>query len=111
MSQLSDTPAATTAPHTAAEPCETVTVVLHGTAHVLSPVAGETILEIAYRAGLRPPVSCLSGRCATCVAHVTQGRVAMHSNDALTEPEVAAGYVLTCQGYPTARTVTVVYED
>jgi len=93
------------------EPCETLTVILHGKPHVLSPATDETILETAYHAGLRPPVSCLQGSCATCVARITQGGARMRGNDALTPAEVAMGYVLTCQAIPTARTVTVVYEE
>jgi ferredoxin len=34
----------------------------------------------------------------------------MINNDALTEEEVAEGWVLTCQSLPTSRSVTVVYE-
>lgn len=94
-----------------AEPCEMLIVVLHGVRHVLTPETDETIVETAYRAGLRPPVSCLMGSCATCFARITQGSVAMRWNDALTPEEVAMGYVLTCQGRPTAREVTVIYDD
>ncbi len=96
---------------TAPEPCETLTVILHGARHVLVPAGDETILETAYHAGLRPPVSCLMGNCATCVARITQGSARMRWNDALRPEEVAMGYVLTCQGRPTAREVTVVYEE
>jgi 3-ketosteroid 9alpha-monooxygenase subunit B len=110
MTQSPNTPAA---PEDAAqpEPCETLTVILHGQPHVLAPEGDETILETAYHAGLRPPVSCLMGSCATCVARITEGSAGMRWNDALTPAEVAMGYVLTCQGRPTARVVTVVYED
>jgi ferredoxin len=96
---------------TTPESCETLTVILHGVRHVLTPAPDETILETAYHAGLRPPVSCLMGACATCIARITQGHARMRWNDALTPEEVTMGYVLTCQGRPTTRTVTVVYED
>lgn len=98
-------------PSTAIEPCATLTIILGGQRHVLTPLDGETILETTFRAGLRPPVSCLAGSCATCIAHVLDGRVEMLHNDALTEAEIAMGYVLTCQGQPRSAEVTVVYED
>jgi len=108
MTQSPDTPESA---KDAIQRCETLTVILHGARHVLAPAGDETILETAYHAGLRPPVSCLMGSCATCIARITQGTMEMRWNDALTEDEVAMGYVLTCQGRPTAREVTVVYED
>lgn len=91
-------------------PCETLTVVLDGESHLLSPHADETVVETVFNAGLRPPVSCLMGSCATCIARITDGTVEMRRNDVLTEQEVAMGYVLTCQSVPTARAVTIVYE-
>jgi ferredoxin len=44
------------------------------------------------------------------MARLTEGSVRMISNDALTEEEVAEGWVLTCQSLPTSESVTVVYE-
>jgi ferredoxin-NADP reductase len=70
----------------------------------------ETLLESARRGGLAPPFSCESGTCATCMAHVEEGEVTMRVNDALTDDEVADGYVLTCQGLPQSATVIVRYE-
>jgi 3-ketosteroid 9alpha-monooxygenase subunit B len=72
--------------------------------------ADETLLESARRAGLTPPFSCEAGNCATCIATVTEGSVTMRVNDALTEEEVAEGYVLTCQSIPDTPSVTVRYE-
>ncbi|MEU5880564.1 ferredoxin--NADP reductase [Spirillospora sp. NPDC047279] len=70
----------------------------------------ETLLESARRAGLAPPFSCEAGNCATCMAKLTEGTATMRVNDALTDDEVAEGYVLTCQGVPGPGAVTVVYE-
>ncbi|MFF5141537.1 2Fe-2S iron-sulfur cluster-binding protein [Streptomyces sp. NPDC013157] len=70
----------------------------------------ETLLQTARRAGLTPPSSCEAGNCATCMARLTEGSATMRVNDALTEEEVAEGYVLTCQGIPDAGSVTVHYE-
>jgi 3-ketosteroid 9alpha-monooxygenase subunit B len=70
----------------------------------------ETLLESARRAGLAPPFSCEAGNCATCIATLTAGTATMRVNDALTEDEVAEGYVLTCQAVPDSADVTVRYE-
>lgn len=90
--------------------CETLGVTLHGKEHMLDYAPGETIVQAAFRAGLYLPVSCLSGTCATCMAKVSRGAVAMEVNDVLTPGEVEAGYVLCCQGRPTARHVSVIFE-
>jgi ferredoxin-NADP reductase len=71
---------------------------------------GTTILQTARSAGFSAPSSCEIGTCATCMARVTEGRVEMRHNDALTPDEVADGWVLTCQSVPVTPSVTVVYE-
>jgi 3-ketosteroid 9alpha-monooxygenase subunit B len=73
-------------------------------------VAGDTILDTARRAGLRPPFSCEQGNCATCMAHLDHGSVTMRVNNALTPDEVSDGWVLTCQGLPTSVEVVVDYD-
>ncbi|HNI34529.1 MAG TPA: ferredoxin--NADP reductase [Microthrixaceae bacterium] len=70
---------------------------------------GTTILQTARQLGLDPPYSCESGSCATCMARLLDGSVEMLVNDALTDEEVADGFVLTCQSVPTSPTVHVVY--
>ena len=71
---------------------------------------GNTLLQTARSAGLRAPSSCEMGSCGTCMARLTVGSVRMINNDALTEEEVAEGWVLTCQSLPTSASVTVIYE-
>ena len=44
------------------------------------------------------------------MAQVVEGSVTMRVNNALTDDEVAEGWVLTCQSVPTSPTVRVVYE-
>ncbi|UDY36649.1 ferredoxin--NADP reductase [Dermatobacter hominis] len=70
---------------------------------------GTTLLQTARELGLDPPSSCESGSCATCMARLVEGTVTMHVNDALTDEEVADGWVLTCQSVPTSDRVHVVY--
>ncbi|WP_445169694.1 2Fe-2S iron-sulfur cluster-binding protein [Mycolicibacterium sp. Dal123E01] len=72
--------------------------------------AGNTLLQTARMAGLKAPSSCETGSCGTCIAQVTEGGARMLNNDALTDDEVAEGWVLTCQAMPTAKTVRIIYE-
>lgn len=90
---------------------KSVTIVMKGRKHRCDYVAGQTILETARRAGLKPPFSCEAGTCATCMAMVRDGSVRMRVNEALTPEEVDEGWVLTCQSLPTSRQITVEYES
>jgi ferredoxin-NADP reductase len=79
--------------------------------HTIRYVAGDTVLEAARRGGLRPPYSCEAGNCATCMAHVDKGSVTMRVNNALSDDELADGWVLTCQSIPTSAELVVSYDD
>jgi ferredoxin len=46
----------------------------------------------------------------TCRARVTSGEVHMRRNFALEEPEVAAGFVLTCQSLPVSDSLAIDYD-
>ena len=87
-----------------------VTITLAGRTETTEHHPGATILQTARQIGMAPPYSCESGSCATCMARLTDGTVAMHVNDALTDDEVADGLILTCQSVPTSPAVSVVYE-
>jgi len=89
---------------------ESIVIRLDGRKHTLPYRAGDTVLETARRAGLRPPSSCQAGNCATCMAFLEAGTVTMRENNALDAEEVAEGWVLTCQSVPTSREVVVDYE-
>jgi ferredoxin len=78
--------------------------------HALDHQPGDTILEAARRAGLKPPFSCEAGNCATCMAHLEAGSVRMRANNALSAEEVEAGWILTCQAIPTSPEVVVDYD-
>ena len=49
-------------------------------------------------------------RRGTCRAKVTKGKVEMAARYGLTDEEVAAGYVLTCQSVPVGDGVAVDYD-
>lgn len=90
---------------------ESIVIRLDGRAHRVAYEPGDTLLEAARRAGLSPPFSCESGNCATCLAHLDEGRVTMRANNALSAEEVAEGWVLTCQSIPLSREVVVDYDS
>jgi ring-1,2-phenylacetyl-CoA epoxidase subunit PaaE len=68
------------------------------------------ILDSARAAGLPAPFACKAGVCATCRAKVVSGEVEMAARYGLTDEEVAAGYVLTCQSVPRGTGVELDYD-
>jgi ring-1,2-phenylacetyl-CoA epoxidase subunit PaaE len=87
----------------------TVAVTLDGRTRKVEFTAGN-ILDSARAAGLPAPFACKAGVCATCRAKVTSGKVEMAARYGLTDEEVAAGYVLTCQSVPVGEGVAVDYD-
>lgn len=71
---------------------------------------GPSVLEAAIEAGVDAPFSCKGAVCCTCRAKVLEGKVKMNANYALTDTEVAEGYVLTCQSHPLTETVVIDYD-
>ena len=71
---------------------------------------GSNILDAARASGLPAPFACKAGVCATCRARVTAGEVSMGARYGLTDEEIAAGYVLTCQSVPKGEGVAVDYD-
>jgi ring-1,2-phenylacetyl-CoA epoxidase subunit PaaE len=68
------------------------------------------ILDSARLSGLPAPYACKAGVCATCRARVVSGEVEMAARYGLSDEEVAAGYVLTCQSVPKGEGVEVDYD-
>ena len=94
----------------AAEPTTSrVTIQLDGRTDATDHRPGTTILQTARQLGLSPPYSCEAGSCATCMAMLVEGSATMLVNNALTDDEVADGWVLTCQATPSSPSVHVVY--
>jgi ring-1,2-phenylacetyl-CoA epoxidase subunit PaaE len=87
----------------------TVAVTLDGRTRRVPFTAGN-ILDSARASGLPAPFACKAGVCATCRAKVTKGKVEMAVHYGLTDEEVAAGYVLTCQSVPVGDGVAVDYD-
>ncbi|TAL62706.1 MAG: 2Fe-2S iron-sulfur cluster binding domain-containing protein [Bacteroidetes bacterium] len=88
-----------------------VTVVQYGkeTTFELSS-GGKAILDAAIDAGVDAPFACKGAVCATCRGKVLEGKVHMNKNFALTDTEVAEGFILTCQSHPITPVVKVDYD-
>src|SRR5262249_53545122 len=97
------------APATISE-TESIVIRLEGRKRRVGYEPGDTILEAARRAGFKPPFSCQAGNCATCMAHLDEGKVTMRVNNALDPDEVEQGWILTCQAIPTSREIVVDYD-
>jgi ring-1,2-phenylacetyl-CoA epoxidase subunit PaaE len=72
--------------------------------------AAGNILDSARNSGLPAPFACKAGVCATCRARVVSGQVEMAARYGLSDDEVAAGYVLTCQSVPKGEGVELDYD-
>ncbi len=68
------------------------------------------ILDSARKAGLPAPYACKAGVCATCRARVVSGEAEMAARYGLTDEEVGAGYILTCQSVPKGEGLEVDYD-
>lgn len=87
-----------------------VTVVLDGRSTTTAVARDTPILDGGQRVRPDLPFACKGGVCGTCRAKVTAGAVEMRRNFALEQPEVDAGFVLTCQARPRSAAVTVDYD-
>jgi ring-1,2-phenylacetyl-CoA epoxidase subunit PaaE len=88
-----------------------VTVIMYGmeTEMELSS-KGKTVLDAALDAGVDVPFACKGAVCCTCRAKIIEGKVKMDANFALTDEEVAQGYILTCQAHPLTPVVKIDYD-
>ncbi|MHC6526960.1 hybrid-cluster NAD(P)-dependent oxidoreductase [Vibrio sp. V39_P1S14PM300] len=93
--QESFTPAAT--PEAISETVHTeVEIEVPAFARRLTAQHGAVLADVLEQAGLPVIVACRSGICGSCKCKVTRGSVNTFSHEALTEQEVAQGYILAC---------------
>ncbi|WP_108816859.1 ferredoxin--NADP reductase [Loktanella sp. Alg231-35] len=88
----------------------TASVTLGGKQHVVDIAKGQTVLEAAKVAGLKPPFSCQSGVCGACRATLADGTVHMLARMALEDRDISKGAILTCQSLATSEKLTVKYD-
>jgi ferredoxin-NADP reductase len=67
----------------------------------------DTILQAAKKQGIALPYSCETGRCGSCAALCTQGKVWLSYNEVLMDSDLKKGMILTCTGHPIGGDVTL----
>lgn len=72
---------------------------------------GKTILDTAVEADMDVPFACKGAVCCTCKGKILEGKATMAMNYALSEQEVADGYILTCQAHPASEKLIVSYDE
>lgn len=88
----------------------TAQVTLNGKTQRVEIAKGQTVLDAAKTAGLKPPFSCQSGVCGSCKAKLTKGEVHMRARMALEDKDIDEGVILTCQSLATTETLDLTYE-
>ena len=69
------------------------------------------LLDAVLNANIDAPYSCQGGVCSTCIARVTEGSAKMVKNQILSDSELEAGFILTCQAHPTSNVLKIDYDD
>lgn len=89
-----------------------ITINLDGKAFQFDlPFGTDNLLDAALKQGADLPFACKGGVCCTCKAKIKEGSVDMALNYALEKEEVDAGFILTCQAYPTTDKVVVDFDE
>jgi ring-1,2-phenylacetyl-CoA epoxidase subunit PaaE len=88
-----------------------VEIVYDGRSFNIEVNTKENILNAALDANVDPPFACMVGACTTCRAKLVEGSVSMKDSEALTQKEIEAGYILTCQAHPTSQKLKVTYDE
>ena len=88
-----------------------LTVMLDGKPYDMPINKNEKILDVALSMGLDLPYSCKAGVCCTCRCKVVEGTIEMEKNFTLEKPEVAQGFILSCQARPTSSRVVVSFDE
>lgn len=78
-----------------------------GTTYQFETQKGKTILQSGLAQNIPLPFSCQSGLCGTCKMKCTEGKVTMQNNQVLSEADIKAGYILTCQSLPQTEKIFI----
>jgi ring-1,2-phenylacetyl-CoA epoxidase subunit PaaE len=78
-----------------------------GKSYLFETQVGKTILQSGLEQNIPLPYSCQSGLCGMCKMKCTDGKVTMLNNQVLTEQDLKAGYILTCQSLPQTEKITI----
>jgi ferredoxin-NADP reductase/sterol desaturase/sphingolipid hydroxylase (fatty acid hydroxylase superfamily) len=84
-----------------------VSAKVFGKSYQFETQEGKTILKSGLEQNIPLPYSCQSGLCGMCKMKCTEGKVTMLNNQVLTEQDLKAGYILTCQSLPETEKITI----
>lgn len=84
-----------------------VKVTLDGRQYTVTVDPESNILQAVMDLGLDPPYACQEGVCSTCRGKLHSGLVQMLVRDGLSDEELEANYILTCQSVPLTDDVEV----
>jgi ring-1,2-phenylacetyl-CoA epoxidase subunit PaaE len=87
-----------------------ITVLYEGSEFKLKVEPHQTILEAALEMDIDLPYSCQAGMCTACLGRCVSGKVQLDEEDALSEAERKAGFILTCVAHPMTDDVVVEVE-
>lgn len=85
------------------------TVIIDNKSYTIPTQYPQSILDSAIEHNIQLPYSCKAGRCASCVATCSKGKVWMAYNEVLTDKEVAQGRILVCQSFAVGGDVEISY--
>jgi ring-1,2-phenylacetyl-CoA epoxidase subunit PaaE len=71
----------------------------------------ESVLDAGLKQGIDLRYACKGGVCSTCRCKVIEGKVDMDANYALEDYEIARGFVLSCQSFPSTDTLTLDFDQ
>lgn len=104
-------PATLPTPPDEAEGTVALSFVLEGRRSTVRMRPETSVLDAALSVRRELPFSCKGGMCASCKARLIDGTVTMDRNYALTDADLDAGFVLTCQSHPTSDHLVVDYDQ
>ncbi len=84
-----------------------VTIIHNGHQQTIISEYPDTILKSAKKAGISLPYSCEVGRCGSCAARCTIGKVWHSYNEVLMDTDLRHGSILTCTAYPVDGDITI----
>ncbi|GAB2795202.1 ferredoxin--NADP reductase [Rhabdobacter roseus] len=87
-----------------------ITVIYEGSEYKFPVEPHQTVLEAALDRDIDLPYSCQAGMCTACLGRCVSGQVQLDEEDALSEAELKAGFILTCVTHPLSDDVVIEVE-
>ncbi len=84
-----------------------VTIFINNTIYTFNVQYPLSISSAAKQKGIILPYSCEAGRCGSCAATCTKGKIWMAYNEVLVDEEVTNGRILCCQAFPVGGNATI----